>query len=250
MLNYLNGEFYKVFRRKYFFITLAILLAGIAFLVWGWTLINRNGSSVNFYFGSSMLVLMFSAGLYCTLITSDMVFSDQYKSNTLKNEVSFGLSRTRIYVGKLLVQTIIAVLLCAVAVLAYMGLCWLGLYHDGMDAAGFQLVGYCLLGVFPLWLGAQAFSNAILFNVKNEIMGAGIVVAAFMLLHNVIRLLAMFFTDKLMVLYSLMPTVMVETLPNMVGDWSYIAQCWAVGLVWVALSSVLGLQAFRRKEIN
>ena len=55
MLNYLNGELYKVFRRSYTWITLGVVLALEALLVAGWAFTNANGNTVDFYTGAGML---------------------------------------------------------------------------------------------------------------------------------------------------------------------------------------------------
>ena len=125
MRNYLAAECYKTFRRKYFYIILAVCLGLEAVLLWGyWTTWKWGNSNVDFYSTAIMVPFMLSIGLYATIVTGDIVFSEQYKNNTLKNEVSYGLSRGRIYLGKLLVSTGIAVLAAVVMMGFYLGLCW------------------------------------------------------------------------------------------------------------------------------
>ena len=94
MRNYLAAECYKTFRRKYFYIILAVCLGLEAVLLWGyWTTWKWGNSNVDFYSTAIMVPFMLSIGLYATIVTGDIVFSEQYKNNTLKNEVSYGLSR-------------------------------------------------------------------------------------------------------------------------------------------------------------
>ena len=257
MLNYIRAEFYKVFRRKYTWITLAIVLALEALLVSGWVFTNFHGNNVDVYVGVTMVAVMLSMGFCATLITGDMVFAGQYKNSTLKNEVSFGLSRTRIYLGKLIVQTILSVLYCIVMVAFYVGLCWLTLYHDPVrDGVAMQIVGYCLAVAFPLWIGVQALTCACMFLVKSELGGAFISVGIFMLLPNIIQLAALFagagrpLGDALMAVYSHMPTVMADCAKELVGDWAYCGKAWIVGAVWFVVFTVIGLCGFRKKEIK
>ena len=95
MRNYLAAECYKTFRRKYFYIILAVCLGLEAVLLWGyWTTWKWGNSNVDFYSTAIMVPFMLSIGLYATIVTGDIVFSEQYKNNTLKNEVSYGLSWT------------------------------------------------------------------------------------------------------------------------------------------------------------
>ena len=134
MRNYLAAECYKTFRRKYFYIILAVCLGLEAVLLWGyWTTWKWGNSNVDFYSTAIMVPFMLSIGLYATIVTGDIVFSEQYKNNTLKNEVSYGLSRGRIYLGKLLVSTGIAVLAAVVMMGFYLGLCWVLFPHTELD---------------------------------------------------------------------------------------------------------------------
>jgi len=157
MVNYIRAEFYKVFRRRYTWITLVVLLALEALMVAGWMFTNSHGNHVDFYTGAGMLCVMLALGFYATLLTCDMVFADQYKNGTMKNEVSFGIPRTRIYLGKLLVSLAVSLLFMAVMAAFYLGLCYLALFHDPeADAVAMQMVGYCLLTALPLWVGVLA----------------------------------------------------------------------------------------------
>lgn len=154
MVNYIRAEFYKVFRRRYTWITLVVLLALEALMVAGWMFTNSHGNHVDFYTGAGMLCVMLALGFYATLLTCDMVFADQYKNGTMKNEVSFGIPRTRIYLGKFLVSLAVSLLFMAVMAAFYLGLCYLALFHDPeADAVAMQMVGYCLLTALPLWVG-------------------------------------------------------------------------------------------------
>ena len=259
MLNYIRAEFYKVLRRKYTWITLIIVLALEALLVSGWVFTNAHGNHVDFYSGAGMLATMLTVGFYATLLTGDMVFAGQYKNSTLKNEVSFGLSRGRIYLGKLTVQIIMSVLFCVVMVAFYVGACWLTLYHDPeADRLALQIVGYCLVTVFPLWLGVQAVVCACMFLIKSELGGAFLAVGVVAVLPNVLWLAAALISgsdgnlvgDALMAVYNHMPTVLADNAKAVVGDWVYCGKAWLVGAVWFAAFTVLGLVGFHKKEIK
>lgn len=257
MLNYLRAEFYKVLRRKYGWITLAVVLGLEALLVFGFASMNAHGGYEDFYTGAVIVVMTLPLGFYATLITGDVVFAGQYKHSTLKNEVSFGLSRSRIYLGKLIVQTLLSVLYCVVMVAFYVGLCWLTLYRDPVqDELAMQIVGYCLAVAFPLWIGVQALTCACMFLIKSELGGAFLSVGIFMLLPNIIQIAALLaglgrpVGDVLMVVYNHMPTVMADTAKELVGDWAYCGKAWIVGAVWFAVFTVIGLCGFRKKEIK
>ena len=165
--DYTRAELFKVLHRPYTYLFLAVMLAGEALLAALWASNVTSSNTITFTDGAGILVMGLSMGLYCAIVTGDMVFSDQFKNNTLKNEVSFGLPRGRIYLGKLLAACITAVCLCAVMIVFYLGLCRVLLPGDPeSNLATLKLVGYCLLVALPLWLGAQALVNLVFFLIK------------------------------------------------------------------------------------
>ena len=115
MRNYLAAECYKVFHRKYFYLSLLVVLALEGLIVWGsWFTWSNGNTGMDFYSAAITMVMLLSIGLYATILTGDMVFSEQYKYNTLKNEVAFGVPRWRIYLGKLTVATLVALVAAVV----------------------------------------------------------------------------------------------------------------------------------------
>ena len=103
--------------------------------------------------GLTVLLYLLPFGYYATAVTGDIVFSEQYKHNTLKNEVAYGLPRLRIYFGKLLASTLLALAACAVLVLWYGLLCGVLLPGDGAMLNAWRTVGFGLLTALPVWLG-------------------------------------------------------------------------------------------------
>lgn len=256
MINYMRGEFYKVFRRKYTWITLVVVLALESLLVAGWAFTNSHGNHVDFYTGAGMLCTMLSLGFYATLLTCDMVFASQYKYSTLKNEVSFGISRSRIYLGKFVVELIVSLLFMVVMVGFYLALCWLTLYRDPeRDAYIMQVVGYCLATALPLWIGVLACANACLFLIRSELAASIAAVCVFVMIPPVLEVCGALFIATpaypvFQFLHRYMPTVMVDTASTIAGDWAYCGQAWIVGAIWLAVFTALGISGFRKKEIQ
>ena len=150
MRNYVKAEFYKLSRRKYPWVVLGVALFLESLLMLGFLLIGS--SRIVFYDGMTNLLPLLALGLLAPLLTCDMVFADQYKNGTLKNEVSYGLNRGKIYWGKLLAQTALSLLLCVVMMCYYVGMCFLLLGHDPMeDVLALQIVGCALASALPLW---------------------------------------------------------------------------------------------------
>lgn len=251
MVKYMRAEFYKVLHRKYTYGFLVVILLLEAMLVAGWAYTNANGNDVNFSSGASILCLMLGVGLYCTVLTGDMVFSDQYKFNTLKNEVSYGVPRSRIYLGKLAVECLVALVLCAVVIAFYLGMCWVFLPHDpATDGQILQEVGYCLLVSLPLWLGAQALVNLVFFLIKSSTVGSFVVVGIFMGVPPILKLLGMLVHPIFTTIYSGLLTTPFEQTASALNDWAFFGRACAIGAGWFVACTLIGLVLFRNKEIN
>lgn len=251
MRNYLAAECFKVFRRKYFYVTMAIFLALEGILLWGyWRTYSWGNPQVSFYSTSMIVALLLSFGMYATFGTGDMVFSDQYKHTTLKNEVSYGIPRVRIYLGKLLVSLLVAFVACAVLVGFYLAGCWLLFPHSGEDGQALAIVGYCLAGALPLWMAAQAVVLACYFHVRSSAMAAFLGVGILAVLPLILQVFGLIFHPAFEVLRQFTPIVMMDNLKNTAFDSGYIALCWATGLVWFAGATALGLGLFQKKEIR
>ena len=251
MRDYLSAECYKAFRRKYFYIALAVCLVLEGTLLWGyWQSMVWGNVNIDFYSTASMVVMLLSVGMYATLITEDVVFSDQYKYNTMKNEVSYGLPRERIFFGKLLVSTFMSLLAAAVMLGFYVGGCWILFPHGEMAAETWSLIGYCLAGAIPLWLGVQALTNTFYFLIPGSTLNSFLVVGVFAVVPLILKGFGLLFHPVFFTIRQFMPAVMLDSLKEMAFRWDYVGQCWLVGLVWMAVSIAIGLLYFRKKEIH
>jgi len=259
MLNYIRAEFYKVFRRKYTWIALGILLALEALLVSGYVFINHGGSHIDLAQALSSIFMMMSMGCYMTLLTCDIVFAEQYKQSTLKNEVSFGLPRARIYLGKFIVQLVLSVLFLVVMMAFYVALSSLTLYHDPeMDRIALAALGQCILGSLPVWIGVQALSCACVFLINSSVAATFVSLGLFAVSATVVQISGLLLSphaigQTLLKIYLWMPTVMLDRLPEIVGTSEfgpYLGELCLTGAVWFAVSTVVGLFGFHRKEIK
>lgn len=258
MLNYANAEFYKVFRRKYLYVTFVTICALAALLCAGFIFVNCGGSHVEFAHGAQSVLMVLSVGLYAALLICDMVFSDQYKFNTLKNEVSFGIPRSRIYLGKLAVEAVIGVVMSVLVVVFYVGMCYVTLYASPQEEAvrTVQIIGYCVLAAIPQWLAALALTNMLFFLVKGSTLASFVMVGIIAVTPVALELTALMIwnsaphvSDVLLAIRDYLPTQIISRAPEVVGDWGFIGRSFLVGAVWVAVSSAVGLAVFQKKEI-
>lgn len=250
MVKYLNAELYKVtHRRIYTYFSLGIILAGEALLLF--LLKFASGDAQNtFEDVVFVLTMLLSVGMYLAIMVCDMVFSDQYKLNTLKNEVSYGLSRLRIYFGKLLAEMVTAVVFCAVIVAFF--LVAGGVMFPIATSLGELLpaLGKALAAALPLWLGGLGFFHMLLFATKGSTMATVIYLLVMGVLDTVLQMMALFidnFLDIYLAIRQWLPSVLFESFNGGTPD---IGHCWLVGLVWLAVSAVIGFTSFQKREIS
>lgn len=260
MLNYVRAEIYKLLRRPYTYITLGILLVLEGLYASMFAFHNSHSMATPFGGAIVTLVEMGTIGFCICLLTGDIVFAGQYKNSTLKNEVSFGLSRTRIYLGKFLAQALLSIVYLAVMMVFFLGLCAVCLPMESDSAAFYSaskaltIVGYFLAVGLPLWIGAQAAVCMCQFLVAGEMAGSFLYVGIVFMLHSIVELAGLLLRgnagDLLLKIHPYFPIPMLNGAKAVVGDPVYLGQAWIVGAFWLVVCTAIGLYGFRRKEIK
>ena len=258
MLDYLRAECYKLLRRSYLWIALLIVcgLELALVLLWAWInceLPNNMTASAGF----TMVLYLLSLGYYATAITSDIVFSDQYKYNTLKNEVAYGIPRARIYLGKLFAGALLSIGACVLLLGWYALLCALMLPGDGGALEALKVLGFALLCAFPVWLGSQALYVLCFFSIRGNTAATILGICIIALLGQVLTFLSLLLSvsapalaDCLLAVHSLLLTSPLENFTAAIWDWSRVSWAWLVGAGWCVGTTALGLWRFSRKEIS
>ena len=281
MLNYIRAELYKVVHRPYTWIMLALILLGEGFMFIIWF---DQRDYMTFYDAVHVVGMMMIMGFIATIFTCDIVFAGQHQNGTLKNEVSFGLSRSKIYWGKFITMTILSVLAMLIALGVYLAVCRIILpdyavnaayvpefdvYEGGGALTALEEIGLAVLTELPVWLGCQAvicaasflLNSAIVANVTafGVVIGSHFVVGFFGMLVGVDSyagqlLYRIYQWLPYEILFAEFPGVgSFQTSPTPVIleiRWEMIGRAWIIGGFWFILATVLGLRLFRKKEIK
>ncbi len=253
MFNYIHAEFYKLFRRKYTWIMLILLLLGELFLVSNLAYAAGSNPMRNFTFAMEAVRIMLPVGLFATLFSADIVFAGQYKNSTMKNEVSFGLSRTRTYLGKLLSQILLSLLALFAAMAFYSILCWLLLPHSGGVLPGLQTLAGMLLSALPIWIGTQAIICAFLFSLNSGTAAQFATLGLLYVPSIVIQVVTMItgLSPLTKVLLKINPWLLDVSLTDFsYGLHSDSMRLWIIGGFWLLAATATGLYLFRKKEIK
>lgn len=251
MLDYLNAELYKATHRRVY------LLGMLGFLLVGETsllllLRYATGEAQNtFKDAVGILLLALSVGTYLALMVCDLVFSDQYKLNTLKNEMSYGLPRGRVYLGKLLAAAIASVVLCALVIAFYLTLARVLFPVAGDITEVLSALGKALAGALPLWLGALGLGLMLLFVTKGSTIATVIFVLLLGPLDSVLQLLALFAPSLRGVVEAVRPWLLSNGFNGLINTGALdLSHCWLLGMAWFLISTVIGFIAFQKREIN
>ena len=114
MLKLIHADFYKVFHRLYFYI-LTVVLAGLCFI----TIFAMKGSCASQ--SIKFAIAMFSMPVFILPMVTQIVFSEEYQSHTLKNTASYGTDRTVLFISKWITSILLSAILAAVLLAVYMG---------------------------------------------------------------------------------------------------------------------------------
>lgn len=153
MLNYIKAELWKALHHRITWgMTIFLVLCTALF---GFLMNSANYAELVGAVSVTMLTGMLVVPLLVQVV-------DGNKGETLKNEISFGLNRGRIYNGKLLAGLLLGMALCVILVAGLLAICFPLLPHDNLEQERVSLgvLGFCLLGALPIWCGMLALCHA------------------------------------------------------------------------------------------
>ena len=251
MLNYIKAELWKVSRRQVFYILLALLVLCTA--VFTGTSSLKGFPSLAAAVSNTMITGFLAAPLLVQLV-------DGGGADTLKNELSFGLTRGRIYWGKLCASLLLGAGFCLLLVGGSLLAGWLLLPHGEAGEAEWALsvVGFCLLGALPVWCGLFAMCHTLALLVRSTAAWVAGYYLTFFIGQPVLVLLAMLFFNiyEATPAFTLLTAVLMPyslLMPAVLEDWltgQYQLWCWGVGLGWLAAAAALGLLLLARRDVR
>lgn len=254
MLNYLSAELWRMTRRRAACTGWGIYLC-LVFLS-GLTLRGNSPWECVLTFRNFMLL-----GLYVAMPLAGWAGGGLDRAGGLTNEVSFGLPRTRIYLGKLSAALLAGTALFLLTTAAF----FLGalspkavLDAGGEDRAlaGFALL-YAMLHSLPRYVGAVSLAYFLVFTLRPA--GAGTIlyylyITIGELTLAAVRVMGMGVVGNM--LNHLAEAVRPFLLTNAYFVYSYgnvpptLGNSWLTGALWLGVTTGLGLLLFRRREIR
>jgi len=256
MLNYIKAELYRTFNRKYFYFFTGILaVLAISLLIFlklidaknSVPLIDAIGMSVTNY------MLMLPVGLIVMII--DMVYTEEYKNGTLKNVVSFGMSKSKLIFGKFITIIILAFITDIVVISVF----WLssalifGIGNLGTIKLSvyFNIAGtrYCTAVI--LWIAVIAVGLLLSTFINNSNMFIYVYFGVFVVLPMTIDILSRIVDKNITKINNFLITGCI----NLVGAYNGVNKgniffAIAVGLVYIVVCLSLSVGWFSKKDVK
>lgn len=258
MLNYISAELYKLRHKKSLWVGMLLLLAleSWLFLPAFWV---EDVPVEEAMLAFLMAVLPF--GLFLAPAFAAVVFDDQHGRSTLKNEVVFGIPRSRIYLGKLAAGMLVGTLCAAMAVGFYLAGCLLvGMIPSEPVLVGtvavepllWKLLLTDLVSAWLTWLAALSFAILIQFLFRSS---AGALTITYLVSFIGVPLgmvgtgdeAALWLRAAVDLFYSAPYQTFYFGTERPGGALGYAA---LIFLIWVGGATAVGLVAFRRREIK
>ena len=254
MLNYLSAELWRMTRRRaactgWGLYLLLTFLTGLTF---------RGNPALECILAFQNFMVM---GLYVAMPLAGWAGGGLDRAGGLANEVSFGLPRARIYLGKLSAALLAGTVLFLLTTAAF----FLGalspkavLDAGGEDRAlaGFALL-YAIFQSLPRYVGAVSLAYFLLFTIRPA--GVGTVLYYLYITVGEVTLAAVRVMDMGVageLLNRLAEAVRPFLLSNAYFVFSQestpptLENSWLTGALWLFLTTVPGLFLFRRREIR
>ncbi len=259
MINYIKSELYRILHSKgaYIFIGICsalLIAANIVLAVCKLAEPSFPYATTVFSTGTVMSSMTF---VYILCITvAALVFGNEHTNHTMKNTVSYGITRGTLYFGKLIVQIIYAIVAFTIIIGAHLASAYLLLENSPVN----EIIGLLRLSLvcLPLLLFALAATNCFYFIIEGTGLANTLIIGLLMGLPIASSFLGMkfkLFRDLNIVLpWNLINKIGIEgaslkiVLPweGNTGYYNY----WIYGMVQFLLITIIGYVVFRKKEIK
>lgn len=259
MFNYIKSEFYRNIHTKGNYIFLFGCMAFVIFL--NVALGMFANSQVNFPYGntkfsfSSFYTAMNVVMMVCLSLVS-LIYGQEFKNHTLKNSISYGISRSQIYFGKFLTEVVISIINLVLISAAYIISAYIILDNSGIVYLNDLIRS--LVACVPLFLVSVMVAHCLYFIFDSEV---AVGVSWVIIIAVIPKILSMVGRkiDILGKVASWMPwniagwSTYDEANKRMIMSWSTqegFVKCFIVGIIGTIIFYIVGLVLFKKREIK
>ena len=257
MLNYMKSELYRIRTSKgtyIMFVLFSVLVVLFNLMIYGFKIADSTFPYGTTKFSLGTLADSLQMLILICLVIASVVFAGEFKNNTIKNVVSFGISKTQMYIGKYIVTLLFAFILMPVVALMYALSAYLLLDNSGSQYL--ILFIKALVINLPIFISCITLGMALFFAVQNEVTGYWIWGTIIVIVPMVLALIGMK-VDLLADIAKWLPWNLVAS--GEMTDTGYVYE-WGTysGAVKSIISGVgfsivffiIGITTFRKTEIK
>ncbi len=175
MRNYIKSEWYRVTHTSTIYVFTGVL-AGLTLLM-NLVLWAFDKTEVAFPYGTTAFSLSFLACSMVILfvvgaILACLIFAEDKKNGSLKNSIAFGIPRTKIFLGKCVVSTVVSLISMAAILVVYLGSAVL-LLEPGVELHAVKITLQGVACVIPMAVASEVLGLALCTLCEKEVQ-AGI----------------------------------------------------------------------------
>lgn len=248
MLNYIKAELYRNLNRKYIWVYSGVI-ALLALLL---NILFKSASATDFGLADllGIVVQMLVVPIFLVATFIETTTAEEQKNLTLKNAVSFGISRSKIALSKVIV-TVIQSFIAAIIIFTVLlgsGLILLGIKEGTGGIIGIASIR--ILVAIPLWIGAISVGTFIALVINNSTAAAFVYAGVFTVVSAITKILTMLVSDKFGYISKFYITTQLSALktPDLSNEALYKAA--GIGIAYTILFTALSMVYIKRKEIK
>lgn len=246
MINYIKADIYRSLNKLSYWIYTAILAIIAVIFTYVIYNIHREVSSFDFNTVSIIAPYGFIAPVYILIVFIESITGDEIRSGTLKNVVSYGVSRNTVAISKV-IATVIISMVSAVIILAIFSVSVL-LFFTGEKHTLIELINRVLIASVP-WMGAISFGT-FLYLVFSGSKSALIYVFSFLMSKYIITLLTFLVSDKFKYINNILISEKLKIIALEPLTMNNVVSTLLVGILYIVIFTGLSMLYLKNKEIK
>ncbi|MCY6484950.1 ABC transporter permease [Clostridium aestuarii] len=248
MLNYIKAELYRNFNRKYFWVyTVGIAILSLILNI----LLFNYGTNVELTMLFEALNNFLTTGLFLVLPMIDMTTAEEQKNQTLKNVVSFGISRNKLVLSKIVTAVILGIISVCIILTVFLGsgAILLGIGEQFSINILNDFILRLLVSII-LWIAAISVGTFLAFFFKNSTVFAFVYAGVFFMIRSIISLLELLVSDKFKCVKDILITTQFRNLSvqSVTNDTLIFAS--VVGLIYIIIFTILTMLYVKKMEVK
>ncbi|XID90369.1 ABC transporter permease [Paenibacillaceae bacterium WGS1546] len=245
MANYLKSEIYRLARKRALYVFWAVCaLAPVLMTMFTAAYGTERYANTEFVF--KVTTGSWSMIFFVVPVVVSLLLMDEFADGTLKNTAAYGISRSKVFYGKWILELAVLAVAWVVTYISLTASVFLLLTNNG--TSNFTDFNTSILGVLPLTLAALAVSHCLCFLIENTLTHLVSYAVLIIVLPELYYLLAegMPALQEIVNNVPLFPYAAANDLAWLKSDGMLL--CWAVGMGYMLIAFLISSKPVMRKE--